>query len=42
MGLCKAANIPGYPTWDIGGTLYPGEQTLEELEQIVGLAPSER
>lgn len=37
--LCKAANIPGFPTWDIGGKLYPGEQTLEELEEIVGLDP---
>lgn len=39
VGLCKAADIPGFPTWDIGGKLYPGEQTLEELEEIVGLEP---
>ena len=37
--LCKAANIPGFPTWEIDGKLYPGEQTLEELEEIVGLDP---
>ena len=37
--MCKAANIPGFPTWEIDGKLYPGEQTLEELEEIVGLDP---
>lgn len=37
--MCKAADIPGFPTWDIDGKLYPGEQTLDELEEIVGLAP---
>lgn len=40
VDMCKAANIPGFPTWDIDGKLYPGEQTLEELEEIVGLSPS--
>eukprot|EP00903_Cladosiphon_okamuranus_P006853 g6675.t1 len=40
VDMCKAANIPGFPTWDIDGKLYPGEQTLDELEEIVGLAPS--
>lgn len=39
VDLCKAANVPGFPTWDIDGKLYPGEQTLEELEEIVGLEP---
>ncbi|CAM9125480.1 unnamed protein product [Ascophyllum nodosum] len=39
--LCKATNLPGFPTWDIGGKLYPGEQSLEELEEIVGLDPFE-
>ncbi|CAM9304425.1 unnamed protein product [Ectocarpus fasciculatus] len=39
VDMCKAADIPGFPTWDIDGKLYPGEQTLEELEEIVGLAP---
>ena len=33
--LCKAQQIPGYPTWEIQGTLYPGEQSLEELEELV-------
>lgn len=27
--------VPGYPTWSIKGKLYPGEQSLEELEEIV-------
>lgn len=39
VDMCKAADVPGFPTWDIDGKLYPGEQTLEELEEIVGLAP---
>lgn len=34
-GLCKEKKLPGYPTWEIAGTLHPGEQTLDELEQIV-------
>jgi len=34
-GFCKEKKIPGYPTWEIAGTLHPGEQTLDELEQIV-------
>uniref|UniRef100_A0A7S2R3K6 Thioredoxin domain-containing protein n=1 Tax=Eucampia antarctica TaxID=49252 RepID=A0A7S2R3K6_9STRA len=33
--LCKDKNLPGYPTWEIKGKLYPGEQSLEELEEIV-------
>jgi len=33
--LCKDRNVPGYPTWEIGGKLYPGEQELDELEDIV-------
>ena len=33
--LCKEKNVPGYPTWEIQGKLYPGEQALEELEEIV-------
>ena len=33
--LCRAQQIPGYPTWEIQGTLYPGEQSLEELEELV-------
>lgn len=33
--LCKSRNVPGYPTWEIGGQLYPGEKALDELEEIV-------
>jgi uncharacterized membrane protein len=33
--LCRDRNIPGYPTWEIAGKLYPGEQSLDELEEIV-------
>ena len=27
--------IPGYPTWEISGKLYPGEKTLPELADIL-------
>jgi uncharacterized membrane protein len=33
--LCKERNVPGYPTWEIDGKLYPGERELEELEDIL-------
>lgn len=33
--LCKDKQVPGYPTWEIQGKLYPGEQSLEELEDLV-------
>ena len=33
--------VPGYPTWIIKGKQYPGEQTLEELEEIVQQASNE-
>ena len=33
--LCKEKNVPGYPTWEINGQLYPGEQALDELEELV-------
>jgi len=35
--LCNKKKVPGYPTWEIAGQLYPGEQALEELEEIVKL-----
>jgi hypothetical protein len=38
--LCRAKEVPGYPTWEINGELYPGEKTLDELEQISGLVPA--
>lgn len=33
--LCKSKDVPGYPTWEIGGKLFPGERSLGELEEIV-------
>jgi uncharacterized membrane protein len=33
--LCREKNVPGYPTWEISGKLFPGERALEELEEIV-------
>ncbi|CAM9972106.1 unnamed protein product [Phaeothamnion confervicola] len=33
--LCRAKDVPGYPTWEIKGKLFPGEKTLEEIEEIV-------
>ena len=33
--LCQERKVPGYPTWEIAGTLHPGEQSIEELEEIV-------
>lgn len=40
--LCKSKNVPGYPTWEIAGQLYPGEQALEELQEIVTKAKAGR
>ena len=33
--MCKEREVPGYPTWEIGGELFPGERSLEELREIV-------
>mmetsp|Transcript_29172 Transcript_29172/g.70408 ORF Transcript_29172/g.70408 Transcript_29172/m.70408 type:complete len:415 (-) Transcript_29172:59-1303(-) len=33
--FCKSKDVPGFPTWEINGKLYPGEQSLEELEEVV-------
>jgi hypothetical protein len=33
--LCEEKKIPGYPTWEIGGKLYPGEMYLDELTKII-------
>jgi uncharacterized membrane protein len=32
--LCQAANIKGYPTWEIKGQLYEGVQSLETLADL--------
>ena len=33
--LCKEKEVPGYPTWEINGKLYPGQQELDELEELI-------
>lgn len=33
--LCRDKRIPGYPTWEINGELFPGEIELSELERLV-------
>jgi len=38
--LCLAKKIPGYPTWEVDGKFYPGESSLNELEDIaLGRSP---
>mmetsp|Transcript_25435 Transcript_25435/g.33211 ORF Transcript_25435/g.33211 Transcript_25435/m.33211 type:complete len:405 (+) Transcript_25435:76-1290(+) len=32
---CQIRDVPGYPTWEINGELYPGERSLDMLEKIV-------
>lgn len=34
-GECQAAEIKGYPTWILDGKQYPGERSLEQLEQML-------
>lgn len=34
--LCQAANIQGFPTWEINGKFYQGEKTLQELADLSG------
>lgn len=34
--LCMAANIQGFPTWEINGKFYQGLQSLDELAEISG------
>jgi len=33
--VCNERDVPGYPTWEINGKLFPGERALDELEDIV-------
>lgn len=35
----KAGDDFGFPTWEINGRFYPGQQTLEQLEAIVKIDP---
>ena len=39
--LCEAKNIKSYPTWEIGGELYEGVKTLEQLGSISGYSGEE-
>lgn len=38
--LCQAANIQGYPTWEINGQLYSGVQRLDKLAELSGYTGS--
>ncbi len=31
----KKCILQGYPTWEINDRLYPGEKTIQQLEDIV-------
>ena len=35
--LCQSAGVKGFPTWEIDGQLYPGEQSLEDLSLYSGV-----
>ena len=37
MGRCDA--VSGYPTWEIGGKLYGGYKTVDELARLSGFSP---
>ncbi|CAB9515132.1 Vitamin K epoxide reductase family [Seminavis robusta] len=34
-GVCREKGVDGYPTWEVNGKLYPGDQDLDELETLV-------
>ncbi|KAJ1481685.1 hypothetical protein T484DRAFT_1625371 [Baffinella frigidus] len=34
--FCKEHKVPGFPTWEINGELFPGEKGLPELKAISG------
>jgi len=35
--ICREKGVPGYPTWEIDGELHPGEKSLAELEELLGM-----
>eukprot|EP00871_Galdieria_phlegrea_P001045 jgi/Galph1/1941/GphlegSOOS_G612.1 len=35
--FCRVKEVPGYPTWEIDGELYPGEQSIDDLEGLAGI-----
>jgi len=34
--FCKEKKVPGFPTWEINGELFPGEKSLEDLAKLSG------
>jgi len=36
--FCKERKVPGFPTWEINGELFPGEKSLEDLAKLSGFA----
>lgn len=39
--LCRQRMIIGYPTWELAGKFYPGEKSLQELEDLVAKVEKE-
>jgi len=33
---CKEKKVPGFPTWEIKGEMFPGEKSLEDLAKLSG------
>lgn len=33
--LCKSKQLKGYPTWEIAGQFFPGEKTVDELDELL-------
>ena len=33
--MCQENGIKGYPTWQVDGQLFPGERSLDELEELL-------
>ena len=38
LDLCKEKGVRVVPTWSVDGKLYPGDQDLDELEEIIAQA----
>ena len=34
-GVCDAAGVRGYPSWQLDGQLFPGERSLEGLRELL-------
>lgn len=35
FALCRKLDVPGYPTWQIDGRLFPGEKSIDELARLL-------